>query len=54
MVELTIDADEIAAALQRHVTDYAPEVTTEQVGRVTEVGDGIARVSGLPKEAVNE
>ncbi|HTT87762.1 MAG TPA: F0F1 ATP synthase subunit alpha [Acidimicrobiales bacterium] len=54
MVELTIDADEIAAALQRHVTDYAPEVTTEQVGRVTEVGDGIARVSGLPKVAVNE
>src|ERR1700686_5152486 len=54
MAELTINADEIAAALQRHVTDYTPEVTAEQVGRITEVGDGIARISGLPMVAVNE
>ncbi len=54
MAELTINADEIAAALQRHVTDYRPEVSTEQVGRITEVGDGIARVSGLPSVSVNE
>ena len=44
MAELTINADEIAAALQRHVTDYTPEVSAEQVGRITEVGDGIARI----------
>jgi F-type H+/Na+-transporting ATPase subunit alpha len=54
MAELSIDADEITAALQRHVTDYTPEVSTEQVGRIVEVGDGIARVSGLPNAAVNE
>ncbi|HEY7947014.1 MAG TPA: F0F1 ATP synthase subunit alpha [Acidimicrobiales bacterium] len=54
MAELTINADEITAALQRHVTEYAPEVATEQVGRIVEVGDGIARVSGLPNAAVNE
>src|SRR6202166_331348 len=54
MAEVTINADEIAAALQRHVTDYTPEVTAEQVGRITEVGDGIARISGLPMVAVNE
>jgi len=54
MAELTIDAREIAAALERHVADYTPEVSTEQVGRITEVGDGIARISGLPKAAVNE
>ena len=54
MAELTIDADEIAAVLRRHVSDYTPEVSTEQVGRITEVGDGIARISGLPKAAVNE
>src|SRR5580658_4945190 len=54
MAELTINADEIAAALQRHVTEYTPEVSAEQVGRITEVGDGIARVSGLPMGAVNE
>ncbi|HXX90446.1 MAG TPA: F0F1 ATP synthase subunit alpha [Acidimicrobiales bacterium] len=54
MAELTINADEIAAALRRHVTEYTPEVTTEQVGRIVEVGDGIARISGLPGAAVNE
>jgi F-type H+-transporting ATPase subunit alpha len=54
MAELTIDADEIAATLQRHVAEYSPEVTAEQVGRITEVGDGIARISGLPTAAVNE
>ena len=54
MAELSINADEITAALQRHVTDYTPEVSTEQVGRIVEVGDGIAHVSGLPNAAVNE
>jgi F-type H+-transporting ATPase subunit alpha len=54
MAELTINPDEIAAALQRHVTDYTPQVGAEQVGRITEVGDGIARISGLPRAAVNE
>ena len=54
MAELTINADEITAALKRHVDDYTPEVGTEQVGRVVEVGDGIARITGLPGAAVNE
>ncbi|HLX88363.1 MAG TPA: F0F1 ATP synthase subunit alpha [Acidimicrobiales bacterium] len=54
MAELSINADEIAAALQRHVAEYTPGVATEQVGRITAVGDGIARVSGLPGAAVNE
>jgi F-type H+-transporting ATPase subunit alpha len=54
MAELTINADEIADALRRHVEEYTPEVGTEQVGRVVEVGDGIARVTGLPGCAVNE
>ena len=54
MAELTIDADEITEALERHVEEYTPAVGTEQVGRIVEVGDGIARVSGLPSAAVNE
>jgi len=54
MAELTIDASEITEALRRHVDQYTPEVATEQIGRVVEVGDGIARVSGLPAAAVNE
>jgi F-type H+/Na+-transporting ATPase subunit alpha len=54
MAELTINADEITAALRRHVESYTPEVGTEQVGRIVEVGDGIARITGLPGAAVNE
>ena len=54
MAELTINADEITAALKQYVDDYTPEVGTEQVGRIVEVGDGIARVTGLPGAAVNE
>ncbi len=54
MPELTIKSDDIAAALKRHLEGYEPGVTTEQVGRILEVGDGIARVSGLPGAGVNE
>ncbi len=54
MTELTISASEITEALRKHVTDFNPAVGAEQVGRVVEVGDGIARVSGLPLAKVNE
>jgi F-type H+/Na+-transporting ATPase subunit alpha len=54
MAELTINAQDIADALRRNVAGYAPGVSTEQVGRVQEVYDGIARVTGLPNAAVNE
>ena len=55
MAELTINADEITAALRaarRRRT--RPRSGTEQVGRIVEVGDGIARITGLPGAAVNE
>ncbi|HEY3941913.1 MAG TPA: F0F1 ATP synthase subunit alpha [Acidimicrobiales bacterium] len=54
MAELTIDANEITEALRRHVEDYSASVDAEQIGRIVEVGDGIARISGLPGAAVNE
>jgi F-type H+-transporting ATPase subunit alpha len=54
MPELTITAQEITDALKHHVDAYTPDVGAEQVGRIIEVGDGIARVSGLPRCAVNE
>jgi F-type H+-transporting ATPase subunit alpha len=54
MAELTINADEIAAALRKHVGTFTPALAKDQVGRILEVGDGIARVSGLPETAVNE
>jgi F-type H+-transporting ATPase subunit alpha len=54
MAELTINAQEITEALRRHVAEYTPQVDAEQIGRIVEVGDGIARVSGLPSAKVNE
>jgi F-type H+-transporting ATPase subunit alpha len=54
MAELTINADEIAAALRKHVESFSPSLAQEQLGRVLEVGDGVARVAGLPDAAVNE
>jgi F-type H+-transporting ATPase subunit alpha len=54
MAELTINASEITEALRRNVADFTAGVSREQVGRIISVGDGIARVSGLPEAAVNE
>jgi F-type H+/Na+-transporting ATPase subunit alpha len=52
--ELQISADEISSVLRRYVEDYKPSVEREEVGLVEEVGDGIARISGLPRAMVNE
>ena len=54
MAELTLSASDIAAAITKGLDGYSPSVEARTVGRVTEVGDGIARVSGLPDCAVNE
>jgi F-type H+-transporting ATPase subunit alpha len=54
MAELTFSADEITEALRANLAGYSPETEMATVGRVIEVGDGIARVSGLPGVGVNE
>jgi len=54
MAQLNIDTADILAAINRSLDGYQPAVEQMQVGRVIEVGDGIARVSGLPDAAVNE
>ena len=46
--QLSIRPDDIAAALRKHVESFRPTVTREEVGRVTETGDGIAIVEGMP------
>jgi len=55
MTELTIRPDEIRDALARFVDQYEPgEAAREEIGTVTECGDGIARVEGLPSAMANE
>ncbi|WME24668.1 F0F1 ATP synthase subunit alpha [Brachybacterium sp. GU-2] len=55
MAELTISPEEIRNALDSAVSSYqagAPE--REEIGRVSEAADGIARVEGLPNVMANE
>jgi len=54
MAELTISAADIASALKNNLEGFEPSLEARTVGRVAQVGDGIARVSGLPDAAVNE
>ncbi len=54
MASNLIDPASIAAALRKNVESYTPSIDREEVGRVIETGDGIARVSGLPQAMANE
>src|SRR5206468_101661 len=40
-------ADEISSVIQREIEQFQATVTRTEVGRVLEVGDGIARIHGL-------
>ncbi len=55
MAELTIRPEEIRDALAKHVASYNPGVAArDEIGTVTEAGDGIARIEGLPSTMTNE
>ncbi len=54
MTDLSFDAADITAAIQKNLEGFDPSVESGTVGRILEVGDGIARVSGLPNASVNE
>ncbi|MGH2759330.1 MAG: F0F1 ATP synthase subunit alpha [Actinomycetota bacterium] len=48
MTELTITPEEIASVLRKQIESFKPTAEVEEIGRVLETGDGIARVAGLP------
>ena len=54
MADITIDPQQISSVLRKHVEDFKPSTQRQQVGVVKEVGDGIARISGLPGVMANE
>jgi F-type H+-transporting ATPase subunit alpha len=54
MAELSINASEIAEVLKRNLEGFTPGVSGEEVGRIRDIGDGIANITGLPNVAVNE
>ena len=53
--ELTIRPEDIRDALAKFVQSYDPGTAArDEIGTVTEAGDGIARVEGLPSTMTNE
>ncbi len=54
MADIVIDTSRISEAIRRNLEGFQPKLTSSQVGRVAEIGDGIARISGLPDASVNE
>ena len=51
---MNIKANEIAAILKEEIKNYKADFSPNEVGVVVEVGDGIARVMGLPHIMANE
>ena len=47
-------ADEIASVIQQEVEQFDSRIDVREVGRVIEVGDGIARVYGLSNVMAGE
>ena len=54
MAELTINPQDITAALRKNLEGWSPSLESETVGRVISIGDGVARVSGLPGAMASE
>jgi F-type H+-transporting ATPase subunit alpha len=54
MTELTISAEEIRSAISSYVSSLETETSREEVGTVSDTGDGIAHVEGLPSTMTNE
>ena len=44
---MSIKAEEISALIKKQLADYKDELSVDEVGTVTYVGDGIARANGL-------
>ncbi|MEO1584084.1 MAG: F0F1 ATP synthase subunit alpha [Planctomycetota bacterium] len=51
---MKIKTDEIASIIKQEIEQYSADLEVSEVGRVVEVGDGIARVYGLSKAMAGE
>ena len=51
---MKIKTDEIVSLIQREIEQFSTELEISEVGRVVEVGDGIARIYGLSKAMAGE
>lgn len=51
---MALYAEDIASSIKQQILDFRPSVEEVNIGRVIEVGDGIARVSGLTGAMTSE
>lgn len=51
---MKIKTDEIASVIKQEIDQYSAQLEVSEVGRVVEVGDGIARIYGLSKAMSGE
>ena len=51
---MKIRTDEIASVIKREIEQFSAQLEVSEVGRVVEVGDGIARIYGLSKSMAGE
>jgi F-type H+/Na+-transporting ATPase subunit alpha len=54
MADLTLTPENITGALRRNLDGWSPSIEAETVGYVDSVGDGVARVVGLPHVMTSE
>src|SRR3954465_8574720 len=54
MGDIPLSADDIATESPTRLAGFTPTLEQNTVGRIIEVGDGIARIAGLPNATVNE
>ena len=54
MADLTLTPEDITGALRRNLEGWSPSIEAETVGYVDSVGDGVARVVGLPNVMTSE
>ncbi|GAA3244095.1 F0F1 ATP synthase subunit alpha [Pseudonocardia petroleophila] len=54
MTELTISPEEIRSAISSYVSSLETGTSRDEVGHVSDTGDGIAHVEGLPSAMTNE
>jgi F0F1-type ATP synthase alpha subunit len=47
IVAVKIRTDEITSIIKQEIEQYSDELEVSEIGRVVEVGDGIARIYGL-------
>jgi F-type H+-transporting ATPase subunit alpha len=54
MAEVTLNAADVTAALRKNLDGWSPSVEAETIGYVLSIGDGVARVAGLPGAMASE